>query len=641
MISELQLKNFKSLNMDSAISLSKFSLLCGSNSSGKSSIIQSILMLCQSFSNRLLDNNIVLNGHLCRLGSYQDIRSHRASDDEVRLKIRIPLDRQFGYEGTKFKEINLQIAFGRRSKKNNPEDDYHPVIAHAAYEVVSENASGESNYDYVSLRQSHDDDQISSSELYPYHGVERFIASRHDKINKEFPEYEVIGASKTGIMPTSFIIQYDYTKKLSHYVIALLTHDSEKRRRAPEMLEEDGEILLPKCFFQSLKSVIEREREYLKSSLEIPSEIMKLMRKTKGLESSLEQEVKRQMIKANFALDPEIIDLAFSDLPVVRMKDWKFFINTLDDRVKKNIITLVDKYRLDLQEAWYAGTDTDMRRTTFTSRIFSDANEILTQYFSRSVKYLGPLRNEPQAVYSSVGYVEPNSVGLKGEYTAAALHINRNKVIRYHSPIPEGTYAFNSRERLGTVKEACQDWLSYLGVVEKFHTRDKGKLGYELHVQVDQGEYWQDLTHVGVGVSQVLPIVLMFLLSTPDDILIFEQPELHLHPKVQSRLCDLFITMAKAGRQCIVETHSEYLVNRLRLRIAQSIETPINNESSIYFISKENGKSSFEKVDISPYGSINNWPKDFFDQTDREVETIMMAAARKKKMERQGNAGNN
>ncbi|MNG05036.1 hypothetical protein D3C84_882080 [compost metagenome] len=82
------------------------------------------------------------------------------------------------------------------------------------------------------------------------------------------------------------------------------------------------------------------------------------------------------------------------------------------------------------------------------------------------------------------------------------------------------------------------------------------------------------------------------------------------------------------------------MINRLRLRIAQSENTEISQNSSLYFISKENGLSNFVNVNINEYGAISEWPKDFFDQTDREIETIMMAAARKKKMERQGNAGN-
>ncbi|TNB91749.1 DUF3696 domain-containing protein [Pseudomonas jessenii] len=632
MISELQLQNFKSINMEDPIHLNNFSLLCGSNSSGKSSLIQSILMLAQSFSNRLLDNNVVLNGHLCRLGSYQDIRSHTAADeDEVCIKFRMPLERNYGVDDIRIKEINCEISFGKRERRSSPEDDYHPAIIRASYEIVSENQLGQKAVDLVSIRQPMEEDLISAKGYFPYHVVEAFITSRAERLNKEYPGFKVIGASKSGIMPTSFIIEYDYTQKLSHYVIGLLTSDGDKRKRLPDMEGDDGDILLPNCFFTCLESVIEREREYLKAHIEIPLEIMELVRKDSSLRKLSENEVKSVMVNANFSLDSDLISAAFRDFSLIRMRDWKLFINALDDQVKKSLITLIDKYRVDLQEAWRLGSETDTRRTTYNSRIFSEATDVLTQYFTRNVKYLGPLRNEPQSVYASLGYDEPSSVGLKGEYTAAALHINRNRTISYLSPVQEGIHGFSYVKNVCLLKDACQDWLSYLGVVERFHTRDKGKQGYELYVTVADGEKWQDLTHVGVGVSQVLPIVLMFLLSSPDDILIFEQPELHLHPKVQSRLCDLFITMAAAGRQCIIETHSEYMINRLRLRIAQSEGPEINKTTSVYFIGKERGISHFESIDINDYGSISKWPKDFFDQTDREIETIMMAAARKKK----------
>lgn len=633
MISELQLQNFKSINMDDPISLNKFSLLCGSNSSGKSSLIQSILMLAQSFSNRLLDNNVVLNGHLCRLGSYQDIRSHAAADDEeVCIKFRMPLDRNYGAEDIRIKELNCEISFGKRDKRLSPEDDFHPAIIRASYEIVSENQIGQKSVDFVSIRQPLEEDLISSKGYFPYHVVGEFVTSRGERLNKEYPGFRVIGASKSGIMPTSFIIEYDYTQKLSHYVIGLLISEGDRRKKLPDMEMDDGDILLPKCFFSCLENVIEREREYLTTHIEIPLEIMELIKKDKSLRRLTEKEVKTFMVKANFALDQNLIATAFRELHLVKMRDWKLFINSLEEQVKKSLVTLIDKYRVDLQEAWRLGSETDTRRTIYNSRIFSEATDVLTQYFTRNVKYLGPLRNEPQSVYASLGYDEPSSVGLKGEYTAAALHINRNRTISYLSPVQEGIHGFSYAENVCLLKDACQDWLSYLGVVEKFHTRDKGKQGYELYVKVADGEKWQDLTHVGVGVSQVLPIVLMFLLSSPDDILIFEQPELHLHPKVQSRLCDLFITMAAAGRQCIIETHSEYMINRLRLRIAQSEASEVKNSTSVYFISKENGLSSFDNVNINSYGSISKWPKDFFDQTDREIETIMMAAARKKKM---------
>src|SRR5580698_5246676 len=103
-----------------------------------------------------------------------------------------------------------------------------------------------------------------------------------------------------------------------------------------------------------------------------------------------------------------------------------------------------------------------------------------------------------------------------------------------------------------------------------------GKLGHELKVTTHGVERPHDLTNVGVGVSQVLPIVVMCLLAPVDSTMILEQPELHLHPAVQARLADFFLSIAKAGKQCIVETHSEYLINRLRLRSVQAMDDELS-----------------------------------------------------------------
>ncbi|MBU9808209.1 AAA family ATPase, partial [Rahnella sp. SL6] len=112
-----------------------------------------------------------------------------------------------------------------------------------------------------------------------------------------------------------------------------------------------------------------------------------------------------------------------------------------------------------------------------------------------------------------------------------------------------------------TLYNACISWLSYLGILSEIEVGDKGELGYNLQVRNVNDKKLQGLSHVGVGVSQVLPIIVMLLLSEKNDILIFEQPELHLHPKIQSRLCDLFIACSITERQCIIETHSEYIIN--------------------------------------------------------------------------------
>ena len=155
-----------------------------------------------------------------------------------------------------------------------------------------------------------------------------------------------------------------------------------------------------------------------------------------------------------------------------------------------------------------------------------------------------------------------------------------------------------------------------------------------------------DLTQVGVGVSQVLPILAMGLISNPDDFresdpkialrggyemtLVFEQPELHLHPKVQSLLGDFFLSLALCGRQCIIETHSEYLINRLRYRLAgASPESDIDQMIKIHFFEKESGESKVREVEVNEYGAIVNWPEGFFDQSVHQAEENIACRDRK------------
>ena len=124
-----------------------------------------------------------------------------------------------------------------------------------------------------------------------------------------------------------------------------------------------------------------------------------------------------------------------------------------------------------------------------------------------------------------------------------------------------------------------------------------------------------DLTHVGVGVSQVLPIMVMCLLADPDTTMVFEQPELHLHPKVQTLLGDFFLSMAILGKQCILETHSEYLINRLRFRAAADVKNELAKAMRMYFVEKIGDTSNFRPVVVNEFGAIPDWPDGFFDQS--------------------------
>ena len=176
-----------------------------------------------------------------------------------------------------------------------------------------------------------------------------------------------------------------------------------------------------------------------------------------------------------------------------------------------------------------------------------------------------------------------------------------------------------------------------MGVANDVDSMDQGKIGHTLQISNDIKGLKQDLTHVGVGVSQVLPILVMSLLAKKGDVIILEQPELHLHPKVQTRLADFFVSMNALGKQCIVETHSEYLINRLRLLVALSYNTYVADKTMIYFVEKDKelGYSKYREIKINRYGNIPEWPDGFFDEGEDLSTKIMKAAAAKRRKEMQ------
>jgi hypothetical protein len=240
-----------------------------------------------------------------------------------------------------------------------------------------------------------------------------------------------------------------------------------------------------------------------------------------------------------------------------------------------------------------------------------------------SVRHLGPLRLPPQFVYAPAPRVEEGAVGSGGEFTVAELH--RRGATQVLCPDPESGEVVTM-----PLRGAVELWLNHLGVLERIWTAHRPKLGHYMYVRAPHLTKVVDLTAVGVGASQILPVVVQCLAAPPGSVLIFEQPELHLHPKVQSALGDFLLGIARSGRQCIVETHSEHIINRLRLRIAEAEGEGVLSLARIYFAEREGVETQFTPVTINEYGAIEHWPEGFFDESVVEAERILRSSVRKR-----------
>jgi predicted ATPase len=273
---------------------------------------------------------------------------------------------------------------------------------------------------------------------------------------------------------------------------------------------------------------------------------------------------------------------------------------------------------------------TGLRVGNLPPEIVGVVREVI-DFFTERLRYLGPIRDDPRAIYGIPFNPETKDVGVKGEFTAAVLERYKEEVVT--NPLPPSEGVFSGKTKTTRLINAISEWLQYMDLVENVTTLDHGKIGYELLVRSAGVVKDLDLTNVGVGVSQVLPTLVMALLAPKDSILLFEQPELHLHPKVQSRLGDFLFGIALSGRQCIIETHSEYLINRVRRRIVEAEGKSLLEKTSIYFVERIRGESQFKRVQPNEYGAILAWPKGFFDEGPAEAELIMEAAMKKRNQE--------
>jgi predicted ATPase len=136
-------------------------------------------------------------------------------------------------------------------------------------------------------------------------------------------------------------------------------------------------------------------------------------------------------------------------------------------------------------------------------------------------------------------------------------------------------------------------------------------------------------SNVGFGYSSILPIIVTGLIAKPNEKIIIENPEIHLHPKAQSALIDFLVKVANTGVQIFIESHSDHIINGILVQCKKFEESPENGISKddvslLYFDKDESGKSGkATKINIEENGRIRYTPKGFFDQFTIDRKFLM------------------
>ena len=226
------------------------------------------------------------------------------------------------------------------------------------------------------------------------------------------------------------------------------------------------------------------------------------------------------------------------------------------------------------------------------------------------IDYLAPLRSPPKRVYeiSNQQDVSAGVTGIQGEYCANVL---------YHNPL--------ILEQVNEWFESDKFDIPY--ELDAIRTGVSSLAGENITIALyDKRTKTQvTLADVGYGINQLLPVIIEGIASQEDSIICVEQPEIHLHPRLQANIADLMIdTIAEEPgkrKQWIVETHSELLILRLQRRIREGKIKP--EDISVLYVDPNDEStegSAIIHLRMDENGDfIDEWPQGFFDESFNEL----------------------
>ncbi len=160
-------------------------------------------------------------------------------------------------------------------------------------------------------------------------------------------------------------------------------------------------------------------------------------------------------------------------------------------------------------------------------------------------------------------------------------------------------------------------WLNRMQLADKLEVKHEGRsVRYRIDLKVNGKDI--NLKDVGIGVSQVLPVLVIAYFAPENSTIILEEPEIHLHPLAQVELAELFVEVSKTRKiQFLVETHSEHLFRRLQTIISR--DDMEKDQCALYFIENKGTEANLRKLEADEYGRIHNRPNNFFGKAMEET----------------------
>jgi len=248
-----------------------------------------------------------------------------------------------------------------------------------------------------------------------------------------------------------------------------------------------------------------------------------------------------------------------------------------------------------------------------------------TSLFRDEFQYLRAERIGPRTSFGMSDYEvrHHRQIGSSGEFATHFLSL-------FGSDTVESPLLRHPAATANSLQSQVEAWMTEIspGVrisVKRYSEMDLMTFGvtYSLGHQVASSEYRP--TNVGFGITYALPIVVAVLSARSGSLVIIENPEAHLHPRGQVKMGELLCQASAAGIQILIETHSDHVLNGIRLTVHGRKATPAN--VALYHSRwAPGGKSpSLTLLALDENGRLPEWPEGFFDEMERSLDRLLGA----------------
>ena len=231
----------------------------------------------------------------------------------------------------------------------------------------------------------------------------------------------------------------------------------------------------------------------------------------------------------------------------------------------------------------------------------------------RYIQYISAERCGPKDTYPASSHPEDKDVGIYGEKAPWVLY-QRAESRPLEGLILDGVQP--------TLQRQAEAWLRvfFPGVrLEVLPVQRANSVTLGLRMS-DREEYRRP-HNVGYGLTHILPLITACLGASERNIILIENPEAHLHPSGQSKMGNFLARAAAAGLQIIVETHSDHVLNGVRLAVKGNL-IPAKDVSLQFFLKKDD-KATVISPKMDERGAISDWPQGFFDQLEMDLMELI------------------